>query len=81
MVFHSSLAQIRALFESAIPALTALDGDYRKAGSTKDDFPTRTIATTKVTLMKRLEELGWDLQSRLYLGFSSKRLHITVKAE
>jgi glucose-6-phosphate dehydrogenase assembly protein OpcA len=31
--------------------------------------------------MDRLEEKGWDLQSRLYLGFSSRRIQWTFKED
>ena len=76
---YSTLAQISNLFDKTIPSTTSLDGDSMKAPSVNDAFPITPTTTTKVTLMKRLEELGWDLQSRLYLGFPSRRLHVTVK--
>lgn len=33
------------------------------------------------SILNRLDNLGWNLQSRLYLGFSSRRLRITVKVD
>jgi len=32
-------------------------------------------------LMERLEQLGWDLRSRLHLGFMSRRLLTTTKED
>lgn len=73
---YSSVKQINNLFDSTIQSTITGDGVSVKTSTLKDGFPTKT---TKVTLMKRLEYLGWDLQSRLYLGFPSRRLHVAVK--
>ena len=34
-----------------------------------------------IPLIERLDILGWDLRSRLYLGFSSRRLKTFIKED
>ena len=37
------------------------------------------VAGSRMPLMERLEQLGWDLKGRLHLGFSSRRLSTVAK--
>mmetsp|Transcript_4974 Transcript_4974/g.11051 ORF Transcript_4974/g.11051 Transcript_4974/m.11051 type:complete len:515 (-) Transcript_4974:2563-4107(-) len=39
----------------------------------------RSSQKPTVSLMERLDLLGWDIRSRLYLGFSSRRLQTSLK--
>jgi len=34
-----------------------------------------------ILLVERLDQLGWDLKNRLYLGFSPRRLKISIKED
>jgi len=36
---------------------------------------------SSILLVERLDQLGWDLKNRLYLGFSPRRLKISIKED
>lgn len=83
---QSSLTQIRHLFGNnnnssfVVPSsrTAAEDNNNGDDSATKPGW-SDAAAAADVTLMERLKEVGWDLESRLYLGFSSRRVQVSVK--